>query len=179
MWVLDHKEGWVLKNQFFRTQVLVKTPESPLDCVKIKPINPKGNQAWIFIGMIDTEAPILWPYKEPTHLKRPNSLEKTLMLEKTKDRMRRGWQRTRRLDGITNSMGMSLSKLQEIVKDREAWRAAACQWGHRALDTAERLNNCLPDGSQNSQQVSDEETVPSYNKEDMKRKLWRIWTEKD
>ena len=78
------------------------------------------------------------------------------------------------MDGITNSMGMSLSKLRDIVKDREAWRAAACQWGHRTLDTIERLNTCLPDGSQNSQQVTDEETVPSYNKEDMKRKLWRI-----
>ena len=59
MWVLDHKEGWVLKNQFFQIRVLAKTLDSPLECMEIKPVNPKENQAWISIGMIDTEAPIL------------------------------------------------------------------------------------------------------------------------
>ena len=60
MWKLDYKEGWVLKNWCFWTVVLEKTLESPLDC-KIKPVNPKGNQSWIFIGRTDAEAPILWP----------------------------------------------------------------------------------------------------------------------
>ena len=71
MWELDHKEGWVLKNWCFRTVVLDKFLESPLDCKEIKPVNPKGNQPWIFIGRTDAEpeTPILWP--PPTHWKRP------------------------------------------------------------------------------------------------------------
>ena len=61
VWELDHKEGWMLKNWCFQNVVLEKTLESPLDCKEIKPVNPKGNQSWIFIGKTDTEAPILWP----------------------------------------------------------------------------------------------------------------------
>ena len=61
MWELDHKEGWALKDSCFWTVVLEKTLESPLDCKEIKPVNPKGNQSWIFIGRTDAEAPILWP----------------------------------------------------------------------------------------------------------------------
>ena len=61
MWKLDHREGWVPKNGCFHTVVLEKTLESPLDCKEIKPVNPKGNQSWIFIGRTDAEAPILWP----------------------------------------------------------------------------------------------------------------------
>ena len=81
-----------------------KILESPLDCKKIKQVNPKGNQQWIFIGRTDVvaEAPILWPPDGRT-----NSLEKILMLGKIKGRKRRGWQRMRRLDGITDSMDMS------------------------------------------------------------------------
>ena len=106
------KKAGMLKNWCLQIDML----ESSLDSKEIKPVNPKGSQLWIFFGRTDVEAeaPIL----------RADSLEKTLMLGKIEGKRRRGWQRMRWVDSITDSMNMNLSKLWKIVKDREAWYAA-------------------------------------------------------
>ena len=124
------------KNWHFRTVVLENILESPLDSKEIKLVNPKGNRPWIFIGRTDAEAAIFWPPDEKNWL-----IGKTLMLGKIEGKGRRGWQRMRWLDGITDSMDMSLSKLWEIVMPGDSL-ACCSPWGCKESDvTQQRKNN--------------------------------------
>ena len=128
MWELNHKIRSAPKNWCFWTVVLEKTLESPLECKEIQPVHPKGDQPWVFIGRTDAEAetPILWPPdgknwligKDLTYWKRPNSLKKTLMLGKIEGRRRRGRQRMRWLDGITDSMDWTELSVKESTYQR-------------------------------------------------------------
>ena len=131
MWDLDYKESWAQKSGYFQIVVLEKTLESPLECKEIEPVNPKGNQPWIFTGRTDaeTEAPLLWPADEKSQL-----IEKDSDTGKDRRQKEKRAAEDKRLDNITDSMDMNLSKLREKAKDRKVWHAAAsgvtksCTW---------------------------------------------------
>ena len=130
MWELDKKEGWALKNWCFQTVLLEKTLESPLDSKKIKPINPKGNQLWIFMGRADTEAetPLLWPPDAKSWLigKDPDS-------GKFEDRRKRGWQD----EMVGWHYLLNGHEFEQTLRDDEGQRSLVCcsSWGHKEMDT--------------------------------------------
>ena len=144
MWELDYKESWVPKNWCFPTVVLEKTHDSPLDCKEIQPVNPKGNQAWIFIGRTDAgaEAPILWPPDAKSQLigKDSDAGKDWGQEEKgvTEDEMV-GWHHWLKGHEFVQTLGDS----------EEQWSLVCCSpWGHKESDMTEQLSN-----NQNNQKI--------------------------
>ena len=135
MWELDHKEGWMLKNWCFWTVVLEQTPENPLDFKEIQPVNPKGNQSWVFIGSTDAEAPIFWPPDVKSWLigKDPDAGRDWRLEEKgTTEKEMVGWYHL--LNG---------HEFEQALGDGEGQGSLECcsPWGRKESEMTERLNN--------------------------------------
>ena len=135
IWELDHNEGWAPKNWCFQTVVLEKTPESTLDSKEIKPVNPKGNQSWIFIGKTDADAPVLWP---------PNA--KSRLIGKNTD-TGKDWGQEEKVTTEDEMVGwhhrLNGHEFEQALKDSGGQRSLACYspWGHKESDMTWRLNN--------------------------------------
>ena len=134
-WELDHKEGWVPKNRWFLIVVLERTLETSLDCKKIKSVNPKGNQPWIFIGRTDAEVPIFWP---------PNV--NSQLIENDPD-AGKDWGQEKKGAREDETVGwhhwFNGHEFDQTLGDCEGWGSLACcsPWGHKELDMTEHLNN--------------------------------------
>ena len=155
MWELDHKEGWALKNWCFQIVVLEKTPESPLDCKEIQPVNPKGNQSWIFIGRTEAEAPILWPVDAKSRLigKDPNAGRNWGQEEKglTEDEIVQ-WHH--QLNG---------HEFEQTLGDSGGQGSLVCcsPWGHQESDTTEWLEQQIM--AKNSPKLNDRHQTTDRN----------------
>ena len=130
MWDLDHKEGWLLKNWCFSTVVLEKTLEGPLDCKEIKPVHPKGNQSWIFIGRTKAKAPTLWPPDAKNQLigKDPYA---------GKD-----WRQEEKGKPEDEMIGLNGHEFEQTLGNSEVQRSLVCcsPWGRKESNRTERLN---------------------------------------